>query len=66
MNMNWKKIGFDCIKKAVSELNKLSQVKVLKDEINVQTNADIVSHNALIDCLKTHKVSCNIFSETIS
>ena len=63
MNMNWKNIGFDCIKKAVSALDKLPQVKVLKDKINVQTNADIVSHNALIGCLKTHKVSCNIFSE---
>lgn len=61
--MDWTKTGFECIKNAISALNSLKKIKPLNDEINIQTNADVASHNTIIECLKKNKVSCNIFSE---
>mgnify|MGYP001588100815 CR=1 FL=1 len=61
--MNWKKIGFDCIRKAISALNSLTEVKAINNKINIQTNADILSNNIILKTLANHNVSCNVFSE---
>ena len=61
--MNWKNIGFDALRKAISALNKLPQVKVLNNKINIQTNADLASHDALIASLHTNRVQGEVFSE---
>lgn len=61
--MDWKTVGIGCIKAAIKALKELKEVKALNDDINIQTNADLVSHQAIINFLKKRKVKCNVFSE---
>lgn len=61
--MEWKNIGIECIKTAIKEIRKIKEVKALNSEINIQTNADLVSNKTIINFLKDKKVGCNLFSE---
>ena len=61
--MTWTKIGIDCIKVAIDSLKGIEEVKALNNDINVQTNADIISHKAIINYLKKNKIKCNVYSE---
>ncbi len=61
--MDWTKIGFECIKNAISAVSSLKKIKPINNEINIQTNADVVSHNTIMRCLAKNNVSCNVSSE---
>lgn len=61
--MNWRDIGIGCIQAAFKVLHKIKDVKALNKEINIQTNADIASHNAIHDYLTENRIKCNIYSE---
>ena len=61
--MNWTEIGMGCIKAALNALQEIKEIKALNKEINIQTNADIVSHKAIINYLRKNKACCNVYSE---
>jgi len=61
--MNWINVGIGCIESAIKELKEIKEVKALNSEINIQTNADLVSNKAIINFLKDNKIKCNVFSE---
>lgn len=61
--MNWTEVGMGCIKAALDSLKEIEEVKALNKEINIQTNADIASHKAIISHLKENKIKCNVYSE---
>ncbi len=61
--MDWTNLGIGCIKAAITELKKIKEVKALNSEINIQTNADLISNKAILDFLKNKKVKCDVYSE---
>jgi fructose-1,6-bisphosphatase/inositol monophosphatase family enzyme len=63
MEKNWIEIGREAVKSAIKILAKFKNVEVLKKGINVQTSADISSHNTIVNFLKEKNISCTIHSE---
>jgi fructose-1,6-bisphosphatase/inositol monophosphatase family enzyme len=61
--MDWIKIGQECVTSAIKVLRELKEVKAFNNEINVQTNADIKSHNTIKEILTKSGASCNLVSE---
>ncbi len=61
--MNWAEIGKDCVNAAITELRKLKTVKAFNNELNIKTNADIISNNKIKQILTKSGVSCNLVSE---
>ncbi len=61
--MDWTNIGIGCIKAAITELKEIKKVKPLNSEVNIQTNADLVSNKAILNFLKNKKVKCDVFYE---
>ena len=61
--MDWIQIGKGCINTAIESLSSIKKVKALNNNINVQTNADIQSHNSIIDYLHKCNVRCDVYSE---
>ncbi len=61
--MDWTKIGKRCIISAIKSLRKLKEIKAINKEANIQTNADIISHEKIKEILTKSGVSCNLVSE---
>jgi fructose-1,6-bisphosphatase/inositol monophosphatase family enzyme len=56
-------IGKKCVLSAMEELGKLEAVKALNNERNIKTNADMVSHYAVLKTLEDSGLSCVLHSE---
>jgi len=63
MTSNWIKIGKESVSSGIKILRKLKTVKAFNNKINIQTNADILSHNKIREIITKSGVSCNLFSE---
>ena len=61
--MDFEEIGIKCIELAIQKLKGVKEVKALNNDINIQTDADLISNAAIVDYLKKSKVQCDIFSE---
>ena len=45
--MDWIEIGKECVTSAIKVLREIKEVKAFNNKINIQTNADIASHNKI-------------------
>lgn len=61
--MDWTKIGRNCIQEALTALRGVKTVKVLDDGINPHTDADLMSHVAMVASLRESGMSCELISE---
>jgi len=61
--MEWEKIGKKCVKEALGALSAIKGIKLLDDGINPHTDADLVSHNAIVSELQKSGIACDLVSE---
>ena len=61
--MNWTPIGVKCIRQSLKALKNIKRVEIVKDQVNVQTNADVIANDTIIKSLKHEKISGSIHSE---
>ena len=61
--MNWEKIGQACVLAAFDALRGVTSAKTLDDSINPHTDADLVSHAAIMKALQDSGAACQVYSE---
>ncbi len=61
--MDWTKIGLGCVKAGMDAVKNVKSIKATDPKLNIQTNADIASHEAILAYLKSQGVNCNLYSE---
>ncbi len=61
--MDWIKIGMECVTSAIRVLKNLTEVKAFNNELNIKTDADILSHNKIKEVLTKCGASCDFVSE---
>ncbi|MCK4730672.1 MAG: hypothetical protein KAT28_05120 [Candidatus Aenigmarchaeota archaeon] len=61
--MDWVELGKKCIISTIKAIRELKEVETLNNEINIQTNADIISQEVIKEVLTKSGVSCNLVSE---
>lgn len=61
--MDWTAIGKQCVNASMQALRELKAVRALNDGQNIQTNADVVSHEAIEKTLVESGISCSLVSE---
>lgn len=61
--MDWIKIGQECVTSAIKVLRDLKEVKAFNNELNIKTDADMISHNKIKEILTKSGASCDLVSE---
>ena len=61
--MNWETAGKNCVQKALESLKGIKATKTFDDGINPHTDADLVSHKAMVLALEESGLSCDLVSE---
>jgi myo-inositol-1(or 4)-monophosphatase len=61
--MDYVTLGKQCIAAALKKLSEIREIIITEDTLNVQTNADLESNKAILDCIKKSGLTCNVFSE---
>jgi fructose-1,6-bisphosphatase/inositol monophosphatase family enzyme len=61
--MNWETAGIKCVKEALEKLNGVRATKTFDNSVNPHTDADLVSHNALVLALEKSGLACDLVSE---
>ena len=60
---DWVSLGKECVTKARKVLHELNDIKVMRDRMNIQTNADLASNRTIKETLTKSGVTCNLVSE---
>jgi fructose-1,6-bisphosphatase/inositol monophosphatase family enzyme len=61
--MDWETAGVNCVQKALESLKGVRATKAFDDSINPHTDADLVSHNAMVAALEESGMACDLVSE---
>lgn len=61
--MNWEKTGINCIKEAFRALKDVKTAEAMDNSLNPHTDADLISHNAILKVLHDSGASCQLVSE---
>lgn len=61
--MDWIKIGQECVTSAIKVLRDLKEVKAFNNELNIKTDADMLSHEKIKETLTKSGAACDLVSE---
>ncbi|MDP3639800.1 MAG: inositol monophosphatase family protein [Nanoarchaeota archaeon] len=61
--INWEAIGRKGVTSAIKVLRELKEVKAFNNELNIKTDADIISNNKIKEILTKSGASCDFVSE---
>ena len=56
-------LGLECVRASFAALKKIKKINITENRKNVQTNADLASHSAIINVLRKSKFKLSIDSE---
>lgn len=64
--MDWIKIGLEIVERVKKILLKLDNINVTENQVNVQTNGDLLAQDIIINFLKEKNIDCEVYSEELN